>query len=219
MKKKLLLSILACAIVLSLSACGDSGNEKPENQTATTDSAEQEEELSVSDFEYETDSATGGVKITAYIGEDSEVTIPSEIGGNSVTSIDKNAFERCYSFESVTIPDSVTIIGSEAFKHCGNLKSVVLPDSISKIAMGTFYGCKSLKEIVIPDSVTSIGMGAFRDCSNLKSITIPDSVTEIGGGAFYGCDKLSNVDASFDIRFRIENDITGGKIFDGIVNG
>ncbi|MDE6051459.1 MAG: leucine-rich repeat domain-containing protein, partial [Paramuribaculum sp.] len=47
------------------------------------------------------------------------VTIP-----NSVTSIERNAFEGCSGLTSVTIPNSVTSIGYEAFKGCSGLTVV-----------------------------------------------------------------------------------------------
>ena len=81
---------------------------------------------------------------------------------------------------------------SNAFARCDSLASVTLPDSIKSIGPGAFYGCTSLKEINIPDSVTTIGMGAF-ESSALESISIPDSVTSPLLGTFYGCDSLKNV--------------------------
>ena len=97
-------------------------------------------------FEYEVNE-DGGVTITKYTGNDTEVVIPSKIGGKKVTSIGNYAFEYCSSLTSVTIPDSVTSIGNFVF-----------------------YGCSSLTTVTIPDSVTSIGYGAFYKCSTKLTI-------------------------------------------------
>ena len=148
MKKKVLLSILACAIILSMSACGGNGNEELENQTAATDSVEQNAELLASNFEYETDSETGGVRIIKYIGKDSEVTIP-----NSVTVIGEWAFEGCTSLTSITIPDSVTKIENWAFSMCTSLTSVTIPDSVTEMGVYVFGGCVNLTEINASSSV------------------------------------------------------------------
>ena len=92
------------------------------------------------------------------------ITIPSRLGGYTVTSIGYYAFENCLKLTSVTIPDSVTSIGSSAFS-----------------------GCSGLTSVTIPDSVTSIVDYAFRNCSGLTNVTIPDNVTGIRSYAFYGC--------------------------------
>ncbi|MEE1068844.1 MAG: leucine-rich repeat domain-containing protein, partial [Paludibacteraceae bacterium] len=121
------------------------------------------------------------------------VTIP-----NSVTSIGESAFMGCKSLTSVTIPNSVTSIGGWAFYWCHSLTFVTIPNSVTSIGKYTFYGCSSLASITIPNSVTSIGKEAFDGCSSLTSVTIPNSVTSIGSSAFRGCSSLTaiNVDSN-----------------------
>ena len=116
------------------------------------------------------------------------ITIPA-----SVTSIGDSAFSYCTSLTSITIPDSVTSIGEYAFNHCESLTSITLPDSVTSIGYQTFYNCSSLTSITIPDSVTTIGSYAFGNCTSLKSITIPDSVTSIGDYAFSCCIRLTSI--------------------------
>ncbi len=116
------------------------------------------------------------------------VTIP-----NSVTSIGKKAFADCSSLTSVTIPNSVTKIGQRAFYGCSSLTEVTIPNSVTIIELCAFYECSSLTSVTIPNSVTSIGNYAFKGCSSLTEVTIPDSVTEIGESAFYGCSSLTEV--------------------------
>ena len=102
-----------------------------------------------------------------------KITIPSKLGGYTVTSIGSSAFEGCYELTSITIPDSVTSIGSSAFYYCTGLTSITIPDSVTSIGDYTFYNCIRLTSITIPDSVTSIGSYAFRGCTGLTEITIP----------------------------------------------
>ena len=116
-----------------------------------------------------------------------DISIPSTLGGYSVTSIGSSAFYDCAALTSVTIPNSVTSIGYEAFRYCTSLTSITIPDSVTSIGDCAFSNRTSLTSVTIPNSVTSIDIGAFLDCTSLTSITIPDSVTCIGDRAFDNC--------------------------------
>ena len=129
-----------------------------------------------------------------------EISIPNEIANSPVTRIHDQAFLRCESLTSVTIPDSVTSIGEGAFSECKSLTSVTIPDSVTSIGDVTFLRCESLTSVTIPDSVTSIGEWAFSCCESLTSVTIPDSVTSIGDVAFYGCENLTSVTIPDDVK-------------------
>ena len=122
-----------------------------------------------------------------------ELVIPSEINGQTITSIGDSAFEGCSGLTSVTIPESVTSISYAAFKKCSALTSVTIPNSVTSIGDSAFYYCSALTSVTIPNSVTSIGNKAFEGCSGLTSVTIPNSVTSIGQFAFSSCSKLTSV--------------------------
>jgi len=143
-------------------------------------------------FEYTSNGIS--VTITKYIGEYTDVIIPSRINGLPVTSIGDDAFEYCSCLTSVEIGDGVTSIGKGAFRVCSSLTSVEIPDSVTSIADYAFRYCSSLTSVVIGNSVASIGYGAFSGCSNLTSVEIPDSVTSIGGSAFQYCSSLTCVE-------------------------
>ena len=134
---------------------------------------------------------------TKYSGD---ITIPSSVTYNgityAVTGIGSQAFFRCSSLFSITIPNSVTSIGSSAFSECSSLTSIIIPNSVTSIGDYAFNHCSSLTSITIPNNVTSIGDHAFWGCSSLTSITIPSSVTSIGGWAFLDCKALTNVTIS-----------------------
>ncbi len=116
------------------------------------------------------------------------VTIP-----NSVTSIGRYAFADCSGLTSVTIPNSVTSIGDYAFGWCSGLTSVTIPNSVTSLGGGAFASCSGLTSVTIPNSVTSIGNSTFASCSGLTSVTIPNSVTSIGNSAFVSCSSLTSV--------------------------
>ena len=141
------------------------------------------------------------------------LSIPSTLGGKTVTSIGNDAFRDCISLTGVTIPDTVTKIGSGAFYGCEQLTLLKIPDSVLTIANYAFYNCaalsslhigsgveqinfftfghcRSLMNLDIPDKVTAIAASAFYGCTGLTSVTIPRGVTSINGGAFEACDNL-----------------------------
>ena len=127
----------------------------------------------------------GTAQITAYSGTSANLTIPSSLGGYTVTSIGKEAFYDCDSLVSVKIPYGVKSIEYQAFYDCDSLESVEFPNSLISIGNQAFSVCYKLTNITIPDSVTNIGGFAFKSCSNLNNIDIPDSVNSIGTSAFY----------------------------------
>lgn len=169
------------------------------------------------DYELLSDSS---VKLTAYHGSDSKLTVPSSIGGKKVTVLGSGLFNKNEKLESVTVPDTVTDIQGSVFSNCSNLKavslpagvktlgsaehgyvflgckkleSITLPSALTRIEDGLLMQCQSLKSVNIPAGVKYIGSSAFAECTQIKSITIPANVSEIGTGAFLGCTSLESI--------------------------
>jgi hypothetical protein len=82
------------------------------------------------------------IAITKYVGNDTDVTIPSYIDGCPVSAI-----------------------GEDAFKG-SSVRSVSLSQGIKKIDWFAFSECFALTDVFIPSSVTFIGYGAFELCSS-----------------------------------------------------
>ena len=135
----------------------------------------------------------GTAKITDYIGLDSELTIPSTLGGYKVTSIGDRAFYECNSLTTLIIPEGVTSIGMFAFYKCINLTSITIPEGVISIGNSAFYKCINLTSITIPSSVKVIGNSAIGFCSSLTSVVIPEGVTSIGEKAFWDCTNLASI--------------------------
>jgi hypothetical protein len=154
----------------------------------------------------------GHVTITKYIGDQAVVAIPGKIEGMVVSAIGKQAFEKCESLYSITIPDNIMEIGELAFNGCINLSKVVLPKNITCISGFMFDACSSIESIIIPDSVTDINACAFYGCSSLKSIVLPNSVKSIGNRAFSRCTALTSI----TIPESVSN--IGDQVFEGVPN-
>ena len=108
--------------------------------------------------------------LVRYLGSDSKVDIPAELGGKPVTSIRGLAFVHCSSLTEATIPEGVTSIGEGAFWYCSSLTKVTIPEGVTSIKDSAFRACRSLTEVTIPKSVTSIGGSAFHDCEALATV-------------------------------------------------
>jgi Leucine Rich Repeat (LRR) protein/List-Bact-rpt repeat protein len=150
-----------------------------------------------------TDHGDGTCVLNQYTGSDTEITIPSTLGGLEVIMIgtngqDRNIFtDEQYGINntvtSITVPEGVVSIGNLTFQRCSILSTVSLPDSLTRIGSYAFQECESIVEIVFPDALNSINDGAFSGCTSLKTINIPANVDSITKMAFWNCDNLTDI--------------------------
>lgn len=187
------LIILLLAVTLSIMGCAGGTNSSKETSTEfNKDEAKIDseiEETPITDFEYEYDAETEGIKITKYVGNSINVIIPNEIEEQAVTYIGKDAFKES-GIKTVVIPDSVKEIGENAFRGCKGLTEIELPKNLSYIGTSAFSE-SCLKEIYV--DAKKIGNTAFWNCESLTKVTIGDNVTEIGTSIFNGCNELMEV--------------------------
>ena len=131
--------------------------------------------------------------ITGYENSPVTLDIPCRIDGKAVSAVRENAFYKCGSLKSVTLPDTVTSIGHHAFSGCTALESAVINGSITLIDEGCFSGCTSLCKISLPDSIREIGKNSFYKCINLGRLELPESLEVIDENAFCGCGSLESI--------------------------
>jgi len=162
------------------------------------------------DFFYEVqDDRT--VKIRGYLGSSSQLTIPTKLGGLTVTSIGEPHI--CSNLTSVTIPDSVTFVEARPFfALCESLTKVIVSPTHPTLTVvdGALISkpdkrlvwypmASSASSYTIPQGIMVIENEAFAYCEKLTSVTIPDSVISIGDSAFIGCKKLTSVTLSYGV--------------------
>ena len=191
--KKTLLCILITTFVLTLCSC-------KEKET----------------FSY-TSNMTG-ITITAYSGEESDLTLPDEIDGKKVMALESGVFEGCESLTSITLPDAITEIPANCFKNCENLETVTAP-AVTKVGFSAFEGTKLIEadgfviigdgilieyngtgsNLSVPDTVKDIGTVFFGN-TTLKSIFLPDTVTKLETDAFAACSELCDISLPTTIK-------------------
>ena len=103
--------------------------------------------------------------------------------GDNVKGIGDDAFSRCFSLTSITIPNSVTSIGNQAFYNCTSLTSVInyatQPPAID--VRGTFWKVNlSLCQLYVLS--TSVGLyqtaEVWKDFGNIQPIRAED-ITDV----------------------------------------
>lgn len=147
--------------------------------------AERKEQAYIVDGDFTYARYKNGLKVVAYTGTDSEVTIPESYNGIPIVCVGEKCFWGNDIVSDVTM-NGIYEIGNSAFGICSNLKRVVAPKAVT---VGVSAFDSSLESAVI-DSAVYIGSWAFEVC-NLTEISLPNAEF-IGHEAFYGT-KLKEV--------------------------
>ena len=105
----------------------------------SNDDSTSSDSLTFENFTYTVNNSE--ITITGYTGEDTQITIPSEIDGMKVTTIGDNAFYKRSELTSIKIPEGVTSIEGWAFFDCSGLTSIKIPESVTDIGHYAFANC------------------------------------------------------------------------------
>jgi hypothetical protein len=131
----------------------------------------------------------GTVEIEKYLGNETEIDIPSELGGKTVTSIGKKSFSKLKrnEYTTVNVPDTVTSIGELAFAYCQNL-TIRGCENVEEIRKYAFIDSSFAEPNSFPEcnKLITIGDNAFSYAENLGKFYLADSVEYIGEEAFQG---------------------------------
>lgn len=154
--------------------------------------------FSSDEFEYSV-AGKSEATITKYKGSNTEIVIPSEIDGYTVTAVG----EKDYYYESfipakvnvkkVILPETLKQINDNAFRDLSTLEEINIPDSVTHIGTCAFSGCENLKSVHLPAGLKSLGEYAFSENNRITDVTIPEGVQTIGEYAFLDCDRLQTI--------------------------
>lgn len=148
--------------------------------------------------------------LKAYLGNDTNITIPDTIDGIEIYGIAKYCFKNS-NIESVTLPDKRLSIEDEAFCGCKNLKNINL-SKVTYIGPYAFANCTSLTDKADFSSVervdeTGLAYTYFKtinlpECTNIGQLVFEGSKAEniifgklerTSNAAFYNCSNLKKL--------------------------
>ena len=166
MKKKRMIMIVAMVLVLVWR------EDVFAVESGTTQVSLQADWLQEGDYQYSVEEDET-VTLRNYIGTESVIVTPKEVGGKEVTRIGDSCFLRKTDLRAVQISEGIVEIGESAFAEDGQYS-----DTTAGFISIYFY-----------DGLESIGDNAFMYCSSLSKIRIPDSVEKVGQFLFLGAGK------------------------------
>lgn len=224
MKKRHLTGIFSCvlsAIMLATPILPVSGSlfsaQKSHEVKADTGTIRSE------DWEYKiNDTGENTISIVKYYGNETDLEVPDEIDGKTVTEIAQKAIDQT-SLHTISLPKTLTYIGDSDFSHAKNLISIEVRDSeYGKTRFwtdenGVLYGyvdhhtdvdqttydkylellcypsAKIEKSYTVDDKVTAIAGNAFSNCFYLEEINLGNGVRKLGVAAFKNCMSIQSI--------------------------
>lgn len=160
--------------------------------------------------EFVVDDGTYWCGIKAYLGNDTDITIPDIVNGVIPSTIGRKCFMNS-NLESITLPSSIDSIFTRAFYGCSNLKNINL-SNVQLIGPEALANCPSLTDNIDLSSVIEVdprglagtyfktialpkcnyvGDSAFEGCAAQEIIL--NKVTDLGKNAFKNCSNLETI--------------------------
>lgn len=126
-----------------------------------------------------------------------EVTVPSELNGKPVTTVDDGAFSNspeggCMFIEKLIMPDTVRQIGDGFFRSCTGLRQITLPAELESIGNDAFRGASKLESITIGNNCRIIGDFFCADAVSLQFAVFGTGIEYVGQYTFYNTPAMSD---------------------------
>ena len=146
----------------------------------------QDEQSGALEYSFNDDGTCSVIGIGSYVGSD--ITVPSEYNGYSVTRIEDKAFYDNTEITSVTAP-SVKSIGDFAFHYCISLESISF-DNVEIVEDSAFYFCTELTEVNLGEKLETVERYAFYNCTDIDVLVLPNTTRELQEAAFKYCSNI-----------------------------
>lgn len=110
--------------------------------------------MALDDFLYE--NTTDGIRLTKYVGSETEVILPSEIDGEPVRILGSHAFyENGMDIERIVTPSTLRIIEPYACEFCMSLTDFVIAEGVEELGR-EFLIATQMEALEIPSTVRRI---------------------------------------------------------------
>lgn len=128
-------------------------------------------------------SITDAGAINGYTGDEKSIIVPDTINGITPTAVSSGAFNST-DIKAVVLPESVTKLNRNAFNQAASLTSITAP-GVEDIGIFAFYYCTSLTDVDMPN-VKVVRRSGFEGCRKLQSVNFNETVEEFYGSVFKG---------------------------------
>ena len=149
--------------------------------------------VTVLPYTFEVDTVTGNYHITKYCGSEAKVSIPEEYRGKPIDTINALAFNAALSMTELYIPDTVTKIEKNAFNACNNIETIRIPFTGESLTATNDYQGKGNASFGYIFGAGNAEMQKAYVPVNLHKVIISDQVTNIPSHAFYKCEQIQVV--------------------------
>lgn len=199
----------ALAASLLLASCGEKKESEQFTLPDPTPAAEQPTgisgKLTYKGFTYYINYDENYAAITDYEGEEEEVSVPSQVSGYAVRSLEAGVFDNCTAVK-ISIPSTIKQLSAASFGSCYYVEEFIVSDGSTdfKSVDGVLFNKngdtlisypsgKTDEKYVIPAEVKEVPVHAFYYASRLKSLEIGSGITSLPAEAVYGCQSLETV--------------------------
>lgn len=145
-------------------------------------------------------------KLVTYTGDESELTLPADIEGHTLTAVESGAFEGRDKLKRLDVGDSVVNLADGALSGCTALEELSLGGSVAVFCVDDVAGCATLKEVNVANSNTvfsSHGGLLYGDGGDslilcprdltADDLVLPSGLLKIEDGAFAECVGVKKV--------------------------
>lgn len=177
MKKRLILSILAVSMLLSLAmpAFATETTEATEETTEATEETKEEKKK----YSTKKNGECGDDLTWVLDGTTLTITGSGEMDDGCPWEFYKDTIE------TVIFNGEITTVGAGAFESCNNLEDIYFGDALVEIGEKAFYSCNSLETILLPDTFRKFGPDCFRDCEGLEEVFCEGPMPSFKASCFY----------------------------------